>query len=72
MKTYAILKRVLDRNDYEDIKWQAKTRRATLKNLATKCGCTYKQFYSYFRGNRDSTKVAETLLALGYELKEVR
>jgi len=72
MKTYAVLKRVLDRNDYEDIKWQAKTRRTTLKTLASKCGCTYKQFYRYFNSKGDSTMVAETLLALGYELKEVR
>lgn len=71
MKTYAKLVRYLDRVDYEDIKFQAKARRTNLKDLAVKCGCTYKQFYRSFTGG-EATKIAEKLLTLGYELKEVR
>lgn len=71
MKTSSRLVRTLDKTDYEDVKWQAKTRRTTIKTLATKCGCSYKQFYRYFKGI-DATKVVDVLLQLGYELKETR
>ena len=70
MRTYATLVRHLDRHDYEYIKYKAKSRRTTLKDLASKCGCSYKQFYLSFRGY-EATEIAEKLLELGYELKEV-
>ena len=71
MKTIARLVRKLDKNDYLNIKAQAKTRRTKLKDLAKQCGCSYKQFLKYFNGKKDSTMVAENLLALGYSLTEV-
>lgn len=72
MKTYAVIKRELSLNDYEDIKYQAKARRTHLKDLADSCGLTYKQFYRCFKGYGDATRVAEQLLDKGYELKEIR
>lgn len=72
MRTIAKIVRKLDKNDYFYIKEQAKTRRTKLKDLAKQCGCSYKQFLKYFKGKKDSTMVAEILLAMGYTLKEVR
>ena len=71
MKTYAVLKRVINRNDYEDIKFQAKVRGTPLKELAVRCGYTYKQFYRSFDGKSDNAELVEALLTLGYELKEI-
>lgn len=72
MKTYAVIKRELDFDDYYHIKAQAKARGTFVKELANRCGLTYRQFIRYFWGYKDSTKIAEQLLALGYELIERR
>ena len=70
MRSYARMVRYLTQNDYEDIKAQAKTKRTTLKTLAVSCGCSYKQFRKYFTGDKQATIIAETLMAMGYVLKE--
>lgn len=72
MRSYARMVRVLTNEDYQDIKAQAKTKRTTLKTLAVSCGCSYKQFRKFFDGTREATIVAETLMVIGYTLKETK
>jgi hypothetical protein len=72
MRTYAVVIRVLNKDDYYHIKAQAKLRGEYIKELSARCGLTYKQFIRYFSDSRDSTTLAEQLLAIGYELIERR
>ena len=72
MKTYAVIKRTLNRIDYEDIKWQAKAKKQHLYSVAEACGITYKKFYRLFDGKTDVSAVVEILLDKGYELREAR
>ena len=70
MKTRAKLVRYFDGQDYQDIKAQAKERKIKIKYLALQCGYEYKTFHRILTGGGEGTMLAETLLILGFELKE--
>ena len=71
MKTYAVLKRIFEPLDYQDVKAQAKIRGITIKELAQDCGHTYKSFHLIMTGHGDGSLIAEQLLGMGFVLREV-